>query len=118
MYEILLDGKSLYYPGDSLNAVTEAKITEALNDSGYMDILVPPTNPLYGNIYERKSEIEVRKDSFVIWKGEVVDISENMKKEKMLYVVGDMSYLSYLFKWLSGVSPGDRRREREQPLLQ
>lgn len=94
MYEILLDGKSLYYPGDSLNAVTEAKITEALNDSGYMDILVPPTNPLYGNIYERKSEIEVRKDSFVIWKGEVVDISENMKKEKMLYVVGDMSYLN------------------------
>lgn len=94
MYEILLDGKSLYYPGDSLNAVTEAKITEALNDSGYMDILVPPTNPLYDNIYERKSEIEVRKDSSVIWKGEVVDVSENMKKEKKLYVVGDMSYLN------------------------
>lgn len=94
MYEVLLDGKSLYYPGDAINAVTEAKITETLNDSGYMDILVPPTNPLYDCIYERKSEIEVRKDSSVIWKGEVVDISENMKKEKKLYVVGDMSYLN------------------------
>lgn len=94
MYEILLDGKSLYYPGDAINAVTEAKITEALNDSGYMDILVPPTNPLYNGIYERKTVIAVKKYSSIIWKGEVVDISENMKKEKKLYVVGDMSYLN------------------------
>lgn len=94
MYEILLDGKSLYYPGDIISAVTEAKITEELNDSGYMDINVPPINPLYGYIYERKSVITVKKDSSVIWEGEVVDISENMKKEKKLYVVGDMSYLN------------------------
>lgn len=90
MYEILLDGKSLYYPGDAINAVAEAKITEELNDSGYMDILVPPINPLYNCIYERKTVITVKKDSSIIWEGEVVDISENMKKEKKLYVVGDM----------------------------
>lgn len=94
MNEILLDGKSLYYPGDTINAVTEAIITEALNDSGYMDITVPPTNPLYDYIYERKSVIEVKKNSFIIWEGEVVDISENMKKENKLYVVGVMSYLN------------------------
>ena len=94
MYEILMDRKSLYYPGDAINAVAEAKITEELNDSGYMDILVPPTNPLYNCIYERKTVITVKKDSSIIWEGEVVDISENMKKEKKLYVVGDMSYLN------------------------
>ena len=94
MNEILLDGKSLYYPGDTINAVTEAIITEALNDSGYMDITVPPTNPLYDYIYERKSVIEVKKNSSIIWEGEVVDISENMKKENKLYVVGVMSYLN------------------------
>lgn len=94
MYEILLDGKSLYYPGDTINAVTEAKITEALNDSGYMDITVPPTNPLYEYIYERKSVIEVKKNSSVIWEGEVIDIFETMKKEKKLYTSGVMSYLN------------------------
>lgn len=94
MYEILLDGKSLYYPGDTINAVTEAKITEALNDSGYMDITVPPTNPLYEYIYERKSVIEVKKNSSVIWEGEVIDIPETMKKEKKLYTSGVMSYLN------------------------
>lgn len=94
MYEILLDGKILYYPGDSISAVTEAKITEALNDSGYMDIIVPPNNPLYECIYERKSVVIVKKNSSVIWEGEVVDISETMKKEQKLYVAGVASYLN------------------------
>ena len=31
-YEILLDEKNLYYPGDEVNAVTEARITESVED--------------------------------------------------------------------------------------
>lgn len=94
MYEILLDGKTLYYPGDSISAVTEAKITEMLNDSGYMDITVPPTNPLYECIYERKSVVTVKKDVSVVWEGEVIDISETIRKEQKIYAAGIVSYLN------------------------
>lgn len=94
MYEIFMDDKSLYYPGDKINVVTEAKIREALDDAGYMDITVPPTNPLYESIQERKTDIEVYKDNKSIWEGEVRDISDNMKKEKKLYVVGVVSFLN------------------------
>jgi hypothetical protein len=34
IYEVLLDGKTLYYPGDLQCAVTNAKLEQALNDSG------------------------------------------------------------------------------------
>ena len=79
MYEILLDEKNLYYPGDEINAVTEATITESVEDAGYMNITVPSTNPLYGKIWERKSDIKVLKDLEIIWSGEVRNISLNMR---------------------------------------
>ena len=94
MYEILMDEKILYYPGDMISAVTEARITEVLNDSGYMDIRIPPNNPLRECIYERKSVILVKKDTSTVWEGEITEISETMKKEQKLYVTGVLSYLN------------------------
>lgn len=93
LYEIYMDGENLYYPGDVINAVSEAKISEELNSAGFMNIVVPLTNPLYDNIYERKTTIEVRKDGEYVWSGEVRNIGQNMKKDKKLYIIGDMSYL-------------------------
>lgn len=92
MYEIYVDGVSLYYPGDKINTVTEAKIMEELNVAGYMNITVPPTNPLYGSAQERKTTVEVRKDNVPIWGGEVREITQNMQKMEKLYIVGDLSY--------------------------
>ena len=52
IYEVLLDGKTLYYPGDLQCAVTNAKLEQALNDSGTFECDVPASNPLY-NAMER-----------------------------------------------------------------
>lgn len=93
MYEIYVDNVCLYYPGDKINTVREAKTTEELNTAGSMNITVPLSNPLYDKFYERKSVVEVRKNGAAIWGGEVRNITQNMKKDKKLYVVGDMSYL-------------------------
>lgn len=93
MYEIYVDNVCLYYPGDKINTVREAKTTEELNTAGSMNITVPLSNPLYDKFYERKSVVEVRKNGAAIWGGEVRNITQNMKKDKKIYVVGDMSYL-------------------------
>lgn len=93
MYEIYMDDKNLYYPGDAINAVMEARVSEELNSTGSMNITVPLTNPLYDKIYERKTTIEVRKSGEYVWGGEVRNIGQNMKKDKKLYIIGDMSYL-------------------------
>ncbi len=94
MYEILLDGKNLYYPGDTINSVLKARIKTELNDSGCMDITVPEQNPLYNEISERSSCISVLKDGKEIWEGEVREITKNMQKDKKLYVVGELAYLA------------------------
>ena len=61
-YEILLDGKTLYYPGDLQCVVINAKLEQALNDSGTFECDVPVTNPLYAGIENRRSMIQILKD--------------------------------------------------------
>ena len=47
MYEILMDGKHLWYPGDKECVVFSPTLTESLNDAGYLEFKVPQDNPLY-----------------------------------------------------------------------
>ena len=47
MYEILMDGRHLWYPGDKECVVFSPTLTESLNDAGYLEFKIPPDNPLY-----------------------------------------------------------------------
>ncbi len=69
IYEVLLDGKTLYYPGDLQCAVTNAKLEQALNDAGTFDCDVPATNPLYNAIENRRSMVQILKDGREIFYG-------------------------------------------------
>lgn len=93
MYEIWLDEKILYYPGDKEAVVTSAVLNEALNDSGYFEFTIPITNPLYSQIFERNSLVTVKKDAEEIFHGEVREITTNSKKEKQVYCVGELAFL-------------------------
>ncbi len=94
MYEILMDGKQLWYPGDRECVAFAPTLTESLNDSGYLEFKVPPCNPLYEQILERISMIQVLKDDIEIFYGVVKETSVNFRREKRVYAVGMLSFLA------------------------
>lgn len=94
MYEIYLDGKTLYYPADELCAATNAKIHNTVGDSGYLDVTIPMTNPCWGKAQERSSIIEVIQDGKQIFYGEVRELGKNLSKDQKIYAVGEMSWLA------------------------
>lgn len=94
MYEISLNGDTLYHPNSERKNVLGGSLHEELNDSGYMNIIVPSTNPLYESLLERKGNIILRKDENEIWWGDIRDISVDFNKNKTIYVVGEMAQLN------------------------
>lgn len=93
IYEILLDGKTLYYSGDPQCAVIDAKLEQALNDSGTFECEVPATNSLYGSIENRRSMVQVLKDGKEIFYGEVRENEEVLDMTKRIYAVGELAFL-------------------------
>ena len=61
MYQIFIDGRDLYYPGDEEYTVSDAEVCLQLNDSGTFECDVPVQNPEYGSIQNRRSMIQVLK---------------------------------------------------------
>ena len=94
MYEVYLDGKLLYYPGDKVNALTAAVLDTKLNESGTLNITIPATNPLHGKFQRRISELTVFKNGAEIWNGEIRSSKGNFKKENVVTAVGELSYLT------------------------
>ncbi len=94
MYEILMDGKELWYPGDKECVVLSPSLTQALNDSGYIEFKIPPGNPLYDHVFECVSMIQVLKDDREIFYSVVKETSVNFRKEKRVYAVGILSFLA------------------------
>ena len=86
--------KILYMPGDKDYAVTGAVLYSALNDAGYLEFVVPPSNPQYEEIFERKTKVTLYGDDAPIWHGFVLESTQNMQKEKKVYCVGELSYLN------------------------
>ena len=94
MYEILIDDKTLYYPGDELCTVIDPEIELKMNDSGTAKMKVPSTNPYYDSIQLRKSMITVKKNDREVFFGEVRAYTGNMGLERQLTAVGALSFLS------------------------
>jgi len=93
IYEVYLDGKTLYYPDDEQYAVSNAKISQALNDSGEFELEIPVSNLLYGSIYPRQSMLQVLRDGKEIFYGEVREAEETLDFTKKVYAVGEMAFL-------------------------
>ena len=94
MFDITIDGNTLYHPNSVDYNIISGVIHEKLNDSGYMELTIPYSNPAYESIVERKSKIIVFKDNVELWYGEVRDVSKDFSKNKSLYIVGEASFLN------------------------
>ena len=93
MYQVLIDGRDLFYPGDEECTVSDAVVNLQLNDSGTFECDVPVTNPEYGNIKGRISMIQVLKDNKEIFYGEVRESEKDFYGTKQVYAVGELAFL-------------------------
>ncbi len=93
MYQVLIDGRDLLYPGDPEYTVLDATVKLQLNDSGTFECEVPVTNPEYGNIKNRISMIQVLKDEKEIFYGEVRESEKDFYGTKQVYAVGELAFL-------------------------
>nr|WP_294468486.1 phage tail spike protein [uncultured Sellimonas sp.] len=93
MYQVLIDGRDLYYPGDEEYTVSDAIVKLQLNDSGTFECNVPVTNPEYANIKNRISMIQVLKDNKEIFYGEVRESEKDFYRTKQVYAVGELAFL-------------------------
>ena len=93
MYQVLIDCRDLFYPGDPEYTVLDATVKLQLNDSGTFECEVPVTNPEYGNIKNRISMIQVLKDEKEIFYGEVRESEKDFYGTKRVYAVGELAFL-------------------------
>ena len=93
MYQVLMDGKDLYYPGDKEYVIVDAVAKLQLNDSGTFECDVPVVNPEYGNVKNRKSMIQVLKNGKEIFYGEVRESEKDFFGTKQIYAVGELAFL-------------------------
>lgn len=93
MYQVLIDGRDMYYPGDEEYTVADAVTKLQLNDSGTFECGVPAANPEYGNIRNRISMIQVIKDGKEIFYGEVRESEKDFYGTKQVYAVGELAFL-------------------------
>ena len=94
MYTIYLDDEILYYPGDDvLSIVGDPVIKLAIGKAGSCEITVPPTNPCYDSIQNRKSMITAYRDEREVFYGEVREADKDRLNCKKVYAVGELAFL-------------------------
>ena len=93
MYQVFIDGKDFYYPGDEEYTVSEPVVKLQLNDSGTFECGVPVLNPEYTAIKNRISMIQVLKNGKELFYGEVRESEKDFYGTKQVYAVGELAFL-------------------------
>lgn len=94
MYTMNLDDEILYYPGDEvLTIVGDPVIKLTVGKAGSCEVTVPPTNPCYDSIKNRKSMITIYRDGREVFCGEVRDTDKDRMNCKKVYAVGELAFL-------------------------
>lgn len=94
MYKIVMDGNTIYYPGDEKAVISSSTLNLELNTAGNLSFVCPPENPYYERIYNRKSIVSVYRDEREIFIGEVREQTKDLRGNKKVQCVGLLSYLA------------------------
>lgn len=94
MYQILLDDKCLYYPGDNEAVVMDPVLNLEVGKAGSLTFTCPPSNPLYEAIANRKSMVSVMENTKEIFYGEVRSQELDFHKNKKITCAGVLSFLA------------------------
>lgn len=94
MYEVYIDGRILYYPGDEkYMLVDDPQIKLSLENSGTFEFSVPPGNPEYENIVNKVSMIQVIRDGKELFCGQVYASEKDFYRIKTVKAKGELSFL-------------------------
>ncbi len=94
MYKIVMDGNTIYYPGDEKAVLISSTLNLELNTAGTLIFICQPENPYYEKIYNRKSIVSVYRDEREIFIGEVREQTKDLRGNKKVQCVGLLSYLA------------------------
>lgn len=94
MYKVYCDGALLYDPRVEELQLFEKKVSLEINKTGAFDFTIYPSHPLYNRIFRLKSSIEVYQDSFLLFRGRVLDDEVNFFNAKRVICEGDLAFLN------------------------
>ena len=100
MYKLFIDDTLFYSPEIAENgyALSSAVLKQALNKVDTLTFTMPPTHPMYDEIYKFKSEVILFRDTTCIFVGRIIDMTRNMYNmvtvycESILGMLNDIIY--------------------------
>lgn len=98
MYTINYNDTILYYPGDKEYCVSEAVLGTKVGESGELNFVLPPNNPLYRTLNERQI-ITIFQDDEEFWRGDVREITTSFNGLKSIYCLEDLAFLGEVIKY-------------------
>lgn len=103
MYEVLINGKTLYYPASAEYTIYDAVLDLEVGLAGEFEFNVPPTNPMYSQIGQG-AVITILRDNTEFWRGEVKETGVDINKVMNVYCLEDLSWLADEFMFPSAVT--------------
>lgn len=71
IYKVLVDGETLYVPGDQEAVIYSPVVDLAVGDAGQFTFELPEVNPLYDKLRNRQSMVQIKKNGKEIFYGEI-----------------------------------------------
>ena len=96
MYAVYLDGSLFYSPGlhDQTFEVIDPVLTQELNEAGTFTCKVPPGHSMYSAIHKLTSIIEVFDGDTRLWRGRVLETTEDFFRNIEIYAEGALSFFN------------------------
>lgn len=94
IYTIRTDSNFIYIPGDKSRAVSDAQLNLELGSAGSLTFTVPPSNPMYSKLQNRKTMVSVFRDDTEIFYGEVRAQETGFNRLKKVTCAGCLSFLA------------------------
>lgn len=91
-YRLTYAGKSLFDPYTD-DTVSEAKLTNSLNNPSYLDFDMAPDHALYGEVAERDGLVELFWDGEELFAGQVASVEVDTQGTKTVSCEGVMAWL-------------------------
>lgn len=116
MYEITIDGQTLYKDGVEELAIVNPKLELEVNSAGSLEFTIYPNHPLYEQIYRLRSRVIVYRDGEAIWRGRVLSDESDWLNGKTVTCEGELAYLndSIVRPWdMTGEDTGEAYTIRE-----
>lgn len=93
MYKVLVNKKTLYVPGDQEAVIYDPVAELAVGDAGQFKFEIPEVNPLYNELKNRQSMVQIFRNGKEIFYGEIRTQKKGSLNTKQVTCVGALAFL-------------------------